>query len=228
MKKSTIVRRAMFRNVLSVLNQHQGQLQQVPGFSDARLALETKIQTLETALHHQHLAMKDASLEKSLFFAELTSLVIKMKGALYLHGQLTGNLILMNRHKESRAMIERANKAKLHLLCDMLAQDLNSLENELLSFGVSAEELLLFHSLHELFEDKNNQVRIAVINRSLATKQIDDIEKEITNLIASKVDRILFYATQKKGDLFKRYQSARRIMDPRGKKIDRDDGLSIS
>lgn len=224
MKRKTTEKMAMYRNVLAILNGNQASWSGLPGFSDAVAHLETELNKLETELYAQDTATHGVKAVKDSYFTQLREAAVKLKQALFLLGQTTGNIQLITRHKQTPGFVLRTTYATLRLMCAELLTDLNTFEAELHPFGVDAQQAQEFRDLLGNFELHADSTRQAIIDRSQHTRKIAEAEKTLGKILRDELDRFVIYLKGSAPDLFFAYKAARKVVEGRRKGLERDDG----
>lgn len=222
MKRKTIEKMAMYRNVLAVLKSNPSYATDMPVLGSAINRLTIALDKLDAALYSQETAIHGVNVIKMDYFTELREAVITLKQALYLVGKSTNNTALLERHKQAPSAIRRMKPASLEIACKELLTDLTTYATNVALFGITPAMVQDFESKMESFEEFVISFRQAVITRSKHTNDIAALETEIFGLLRDEMDRYLLLVKNAYPELYRLYKGARKVITQRGKAIDRD------
>lgn len=212
MKKTTLNRMAMYQNVHAVVNDHQSSWNQIPGIVSVINEFEPLLNSLNNKLKAQSSVTKGIKLEKDSFMTQFIDRLSDLKKGLYLYAVQTNNVALRERNKESRSKLHATSGSRLQVLTLALLEDLDEHGGALTSVGIGSELIQEFRDQALLFEERKNSVRQAIIERTVETKAIDDLEKQLNELLIDQLDRYISLLKASDSDFFEAYKAARRII----------------
>lgn len=226
MKRTTSNKLNMYQTVMSVMNDHQAIWQGVPAVTNAMGSLSSKVSQLRTKLGEQAIVTPGVADEKQLHLSDLKERVMVMQQALYLHGRSSGDVALKKRNDQTRSFILKLNTAKFAVRCAELKHDLDVYGAELFQYGITHQAIdeLLPNLLN--VNEVNITTRQAILKRKTVTESINDMEREIDELLHSEMDRLALVFKFNEPTFFQAYRSARLVIDY-GTHSERDDGSDV-
>lgn len=230
MKKSTMNHVAMYQTVLSYIREHESEWNAIPKFVETVGQMEYLLDRLQNNFGFQAVKSLGVSENKLIFRNDLLNLVEVMKKALALYGKSTGNVALRERHKEGRYRYQRLPDQKLELLCAVLLSDLDEFGSELVPYGISAALIQELTDKVSLLQETNFSTRKAIVDRSIATQQIDFFEKKINELLREELDALIVPFKNSNSDFYNVYKKTRKVINKSGgrpiRPAERDDGAA--
>lgn len=206
----------MYQNVRAVVNDHQSSWSQVPGIVSVVEEFESLLSNLNTKLNAQSSVTKGVKLEKDSFLEEFTNRMSALKKGLYLYALQTSDQELRERNKESRSTLRSTPATRLEVFINVLLEDLDAYGNALTNAGISAEMIQEFRDQALQFEQRKNSVRQAIIDRSIETKAITDLEKQLNALLIEQLDRYVSVLSTTDSNFYAEYKAARKIIGKGG------------
>lgn len=233
MKKKTIAKQAMYRNVFTVLNSNQALWSSLPVFADAVTRFQTAMGQLDAALLAQETALRGTSQAKKNYLEEMRNELFAFKQALYMHAFASGNTALKERHLQTSALIKRSSPKLVNLWCVETLADVLANEAALSEVGITAERIQGFQSLLQEFDAKTDSTRMAIINRKTQTYRIAAIESNLDQVLKLELDRFSLYLKGNAPEFYFAYKSARKVVESNGRgekpfspTPERDDGAA--
>lgn len=212
MKKSTLSHMAMYQNVLAVVNDHESAWNGIQGMVTAVSQFRELLNSLAPKLNLQSTLTQGVRVEKNAYLRDLVNDMSLLKKGLFLYAVENSNLVLRERHKESKSKLNALPADRIQVLCISLLEDLETYGGSLVNMGISAQQIQEFRNKVVLLEDRKNSVRQAIIERSLETRNIKEIEKQLNRLLIDRMDRLISFFKTADHAFFASYQSARRII----------------
>ena len=216
MKKTTLHHIAMYQNVLAVVNDHQSTWSSVPGMVQAVDQFENLLTNLSNKLNIQNTLMQGIRKDKEEYMNQLIESMSLLKKGLFLHAVQTNNIVLRERNKESLTKLRSMGAERLKIENIALLEDLDTYESALASVGIDAQQIQEYRDKAALIEERKNSVRQAIIERSMETKSIRDLEKQLNELLISQLDRFISFFRTVNNTFFVSYKAARRIIGKSG------------
>jgi hypothetical protein len=151
-----------------------------------------------------------------------------LKKALFLYAVETGNLSLRERHKEPKSKLAVLSPDRLEILSINLVADLETYGPQLGAMGVVPEQITSFGAKVAVLQDRKNSVRQAILERSMETREIRELEKQINRLLIDRLDRFISFFKASNSSFFNTYRGARKVIANGGgagpRSNERDDG----
>lgn len=216
MKKTTLHHMAMYQNVLAVVKDHQTSWISIPAIVTVVSEFETLLNNLGSRLNGQNSITQGISEEKQQYLNQLVSSMSLLKKGLFLYATQTSDPVLRARHKESLTKLKSIGADRLMIRTATLLEDLETHGTALQDFGITAVQIQEFQSLAALLEERKNSVRQAIIERSLETKSIRDLEKQLNKLLIEQLDRFISLFQSSNNLFYETYKAARRIIGKSG------------
>lgn len=226
MKRTTIAKQAMCRNVLAVLNSNQALWTSLPVFADAVNRFQTTIGQLDAALLAQETALRGTSMAKQNYLETVRNELFALKQALYMHAFATSNVALKERHLQSSALINRTGSKLLYLWCAETLSDLQANEAALVAVNITPARIQDFEVLLQSFDSKTDSTRMAILNRKTQTYRIAAFENGIDKILKLELDRFSLYLKGSAPEFYFAYKSARKVVESKSKAPERDDGAA--
>lgn len=212
MKKTTLVHVAMYQNVRAVVNNHENSWNQIPGIVDVISQFEALLDDLNNKLKTQTALTKGIKLKKEDFLEEFVNRMSTLKKGLYLYALQTKDPELRERNKESRSALRLTSANRLQVLTAVLLEDLDVHGNALTNLGIGSELIQEFRDQTLLFEDRKNSVRQAIIDRTIETNAIRELEKQLNALLIEQIDRYISLLSNTDSHFCAEYKAARKIV----------------
>lgn len=216
MKKSTLNHIAMYQNVLAVVNDHQSVWNSVPGIVTAVNEFQTLLNSLSQKLNLQTTITQGIRLGKQTYLKDLISDMSALKKGLLLYGRETNNLVLRERNRDTKATLTNLSADRLQVISLALLEDLETHGAQLGTVGISTEQIQQFQLKVIELENRKNSVRQAIIERSLETKDISTLEKQINRLLIDRLDLFISLLNTTDSHFVAAYQSARKVIETGG------------
>lgn len=216
MNKSTLHHMAMYQNVLAVVKDHQSSWNGIPAIVSVVSQFETLLNNLGSRLTGQNSITQGISEEKQVFLDQLIKDMSLLKKGLFLYATQANDLALRARHKESLTLLKRTSADRLQVLSTVLLEDLETYESSLQDFGITATQIQAFRDQAAEYEERKNSVRQAIIERSLETKSIRELEKQLNKLLIEQLDRFISLFQSTNNPFYVTYKAARRIIGKSG------------
>ncbi|TSJ44889.1 hypothetical protein [Fluviicola chungangensis] len=216
MKKSTLHHMAMYQNVLAVVKDHQSSWNTNPAITSVISQFESLLNNLNNRLNAQNTLTLGIRLSKETFISQLIDRMCILKKGLFLHAVQINDLTLRARHKESKSKLESFADDRLQVVCSSLLEDVDQYETELVALGVDPALIQAFRDQTAEYEERKNSVRQAIIERSLETKSIKELEKQLNKLLIEQLDRFISLFQSSNNPFFVTYKAARRIIGKSG------------
>ena len=216
MQKKTLSHISMYQNVLAVVNDHQTVWNGVQSMVTAVDELNSLLNTLENKLNLQSTITQGIRLEKEAYLKALTEDISILKNALFLYATETNDLVLRERNRDSRTTLTHLSANRLQVISIALLEDLQTHGAELGTVGISAEQIQQFQLKVTDLENRKNSVRQAIIQRTLETKAIGTLEKQINRLLIDRLDRFLSLFKAANGSFVAKYKAARKVIETNG------------
>lgn len=202
----------MYQNVHAVVNNHQSSWSQVPGIVSVVEQFEILLDNLIHKLNAQNTLTKGVKLEKDSFLDEFVHLMSIMKKALTIHAVQTKNLKLRERNKETEGRLRNATVSRLQVITSNLLEDLDSYESALSNLGVTSERIQKFRDQALLLEEQKISVRQAIIDRSIETKGIKDVDQQLNKLLIEQLDHCVSLLDDTDSNFLAEYKAARKTI----------------
>ncbi|MDF3027032.1 MAG: hypothetical protein K0S23_1339 [Fluviicola sp.] len=195
---------------------HQSTWSGVPAFVNTVDQFESLLNELNNRLNQQNTVTQGITKDKEAFMDQLIRDISYLKKGLFLHATQTNNLILLERHRESLTKLKSMGAERLKIVSATLLEDLETYESFLTSVGIDAQRIQEFRDMATVLEERKNSVRQAIIERSIETKSIRELEKQLNALLINQLDRFisLFQSTNK--PFFDTYKASRKIIGNNG------------
>lgn len=206
----------MYQNVRAVVNNHQSSWSQVPGIVEVINQFDPLLVDLNNKLKAQSALTKGIKLKKDDFFHEFIGRMSDLKKGLYLLAVQTNDPELRERNKESRSVLRSISADRLLVLTNVLLEDLDVYGNSLLNSGIGTEIIQQFRDQAVLFEERKNSTRQAIIDRSIQTKMISELEKQLNTLLIGQLDHYISLLSTTDANFFAEYKAARKIVGKGG------------
>ncbi len=216
MKKSTLHHMAMYQNVLAVVKEHQSSWSSITGIATIVDRFELLIGQLSSKLNTQNTITQGIGIAKASFMEQLIDRMSILKKGLFLHAVQTNDFALRERNKESKSKLRAASDDRLQVICTALLEDSSTYESELVALGVDPAVIQSFSDLAGEYEERKNSVRQAIIERSLETKSIKELEKQLNKLLIEQLDRFISLFQSTNNPFYVTYKAARRIIGKSG------------
>lgn len=202
----------MYQNVRQVVNDHQSSWNQIPGIVSAVAQFESLLNNLSSKLNAQNSMTKGVRIEKDVFMTAFINRMSILKKGLSVHAIQTNNHVLFERNKEPKSTLDVTSEKRLQFLTTALLEDLDTYETALNNIGISSEVIQQFRDEALLLEESKNSVRQAIIDRSIETQAIDDLEKQLNKFLTSQLDRCVGLLSTSDSNFFAEYKAARKII----------------
>lgn len=206
----------MYQNVLAVVNNHQPVWNGVQVMVTAVDQLQSLLNGLENKLNLQSTLTQGVSVEKNAYMKALIEDMSILKKALLIYAEETNNLLLRERHRESKSKLVSLAADHIEILSINLREDLETHGPALQIVGITPEQIQQFSAKADQLENYKNSVRQAIVERSVETQEIREIEKQINKLIIDRLDRFITFYKTTDPTFFKTYRGARRIITKNG------------
>lgn len=216
MKKTTLNHLSMYQNVLAVVNDHQSSWNQVQGIVSIVDQYQSLLNNLSNKLNVQNTLTKGVKLEKDGFMTAFINSMSNLKKGLSLHAVQTGNHGLRVRNKEPKSTLRVASEERLQVLIIALLEDLDTYESALNNVGISSEQIQKFRDQAALFEEYKNSVRQAIIDRSMETQAIHDLEMQLNQFLKAQLDPCVSLFSESDTNFCKEYKAARKLIGKSG------------
>ncbi len=216
MKKSTLNHIAMYQNVLAVVNDHQTVWNSVPGIVTAVNEFQDLLSNLSQKLNLQTTITQGIRLGKETYLKDLIADMGTLKKGLLLYGRETNNLVLRERNRDTKATLTNLSADRLQVISVALLEDLETHGAQLGTVGISAEQVQQFQLKVAELENRKNSVRQAIIERSLETKDINKLEKQINRLLIDRLDLFISLLNTTDSHFVAAYRSARKVIETGG------------
>ncbi|AEA42334.1 hypothetical protein [Fluviicola taffensis] len=216
MKKTTLSHMAMYQNVLAVVKDHQSSWSGIPGIVTVVDQFESMLNNLGSKMTLQSKITQGITLEKQAFIHELIEQMSLLKKGLFLYATQTNNLDLRARHKEAISTLKRLTEGRLQFETAKLLEDLQIHGSSLDTVGISSSDIQVFQNKVALLEERKNSVRQAIIERTIETKGIYELEKKLNDLLINQLDRFISFFQSTNNTFFATYKAARRIIGNSG------------
>ncbi len=202
----------MYQNVLAVVKDHQSSWNGIPAIVSVVSEFESLLTNLGSRLNGQSSITQGISDEKQIYIDQLIKDMSLLKKGLFLYAIQTNDLPLRARNKESLTKLKSMGAERLKVSSEALLLDLEAHGTALPDFGITAAQIQDFQSQAALLEERKNSVRQAIIERSIETKAIKDLEKQLNNLLIEQLDRFMSFFQATEPSFFVTYKAARRII----------------
>lgn len=212
MKKTTLNHLAMYQNVLAVVKDHQSTWSGVSGMVSAVDQFENLLNMLGSKLNIQNTLTQGIRKDKEVYMNELIESMSILKKGLFLHATQTNNLILLERHKESLTKLKSMGAERLKIASVALLEDLETYESFLTTVGIDAQRIQEFRNKAAILEERKNSVRQAIIERTIETKSIRELEKKLNALLINQLDRFISFFQSANSAFVASYKAARKII----------------
>lgn len=222
MRKTTKEKMAMYYQVLTIVGKDQAVLDANPKLAAIIERLAEKLEALNASLNEQEAALKGVSLEKTIFLNEFKGLIMDIKHSLFIHASSTKNESLKDRNKMKSSALYKLTATKLQFICEQMLADMEEHEAVLAEYGITAEKLQRFHEMYADLAAVANSPRVAIIVRHAQVEKVASLEREIADLLRDELDRLMYLVRKDHADLYNKYLSARKVVEHRTKRIDRD------
>jgi hypothetical protein len=212
MKKTTLSHMAMYQNVLAVVKDHQNTWNGIPGIVSIVDEFETELNNLGNKLSLQSKITQGITLEKQAFINELVEKMSLLKKGLFLYATQINNLDLRARHKEALSTLKRLSEGRLQVEAAKVLEDLQIHGTALDVVGITSSDIQAFQDQVALLEERKNSVRQAIIERTIETKSIRELEKQLNVLLIDQLDRFISFFQSTDPAFLASYKAARRII----------------
>ncbi|WP_341902253.1 hypothetical protein [Fluviicola taffensis] len=212
MKKTTLSHLAMYQNVLAVVKDHQSTWSGVSGMVSAVDQFENSLNLLSSKLNIQNTLTQGIWKDKEVYMKELIESMSILKKGLFLLATQTDNRILLERNRESLTKLKSMGAERLKIASIALLEDVNDYESSLATVGIDAPRIQDFRDKVALLEERKNSVRQAIIERTIETKSIRELEKRLNELLIGQLDRFISFFQTTNSAFVASYKAARRII----------------
>lgn len=212
MKKTTLNHIAMYQNVLAVVKDHQSTWSGVTGMVSTVDQFENLLNQLSSKLNIQSTLTQGIWKDKEVYMKELIESMSILKKGLFLLATQTDNRILLERNRESLTKLKSMGAERLKIVSIALLEDVDNYESSLATVGIDAPRIQDFRDKVALLEERKNSVRQAIIERTIETKSIHDLEKQLNELLIGQLDRFISFFKTTNSNFFESYRAARRII----------------
>lgn len=206
----------MYENVLTVLNDYQSAWNTVPGIVTAAAEFQNLLNSLSPKLNLQNTLTQGIRHEKDAYLKDLIADMSKLKKGLLLYAMETNNLVLRERNRDTKSTLTHLSGSLLQVTTMALLEDLQMYGAELGMAGINQEQIQQFQAKVTEFENRKNSVRQAIIERSMETKAINSLEKQINRLLIDRLDRFISLLNIPGSNFQATYQAARKVIDTGG------------
>lgn len=225
MRQRSTERLTMYRSVYSYIQEHENAWSGLPKFVEAVEKLNELLNRLQENMSFQANVTLGKSKVKESFIEELQDLTAIAKRALRIYAKDQNDLLLAQKHSESKSAVFRATNFKLELMAKAVAEDLQSLATALEPYGLATSWQATYIQKVNNLAAVNISTRGAINERKFATSTILDLDKTINDLLRTELDTYMEFFKESARDFFSNYKNVRRIIHQkhRGiKPIDRD------
>ncbi|MNU69519.1 hypothetical protein D3C71_589050 [compost metagenome] len=220
MKRSTANKLNMYESVHAVLTDHQSSWQNIPAFASAVNKFETKLALLRAGVAEQSSATTGVSLEKRLRTEDLRNRMLVMQHALFLLGRASGDVLLQERNHLSKTDLFHMTLNEFAARCTELKGDLDTYSAQLPQYGITQQAIDELIPLLLGVDELNNSTRKAIIKRKSITKNIEDLEQELNELLRVELDRLILVFKESDSQFYHSFESARITINYGGGGVD--------
>lgn len=203
----------MYESVREIIRQHETVWTGVPKFVSAVAHFESELETLKNKAVGQNSVILGVSNNKSALFAELTGKIVAIQNALWVYANSSNNFELMARHKTSISDLKKMNNGAKLIHLEWIGKDLEEYAGALVEFGISAENVLEFTNLSENYRLASTQPRMAIIERKLLTKKLEEHSGNLDFILRFILDKLMVLFKIDAPDFVYSYMSARKVIN---------------
>lgn len=200
----------MYRSVHEVLRANDTIWGGIPAFVSTMNTFEENLQLLETNELKQRSATQGVRSAKDELKGERIGLLIRIASALTAYANSTGDVVLRAKVKTSAAILLRSGQVDFISYFDSLIESATEHQQELIDYGISITEINELNAYRDQMRDSFLSTRLTIIDRSMSTKAIKELSREMDTLLIGRIDKLMKTLQTEHEDFFFLYSKARK------------------
>lgn len=208
----------MYKAVLEVCKSHETSWAGIPGFVSKVNELEMHLKELTEFANQQSSRTVGVSATKYEKINTVVEHLLIVQAALEMHGKNTGDHELRFRNKVSKSSIRRLSMPRLTVHLNNAVTDLNSFSSALGPYGVTEDFVIETILIIEEAIASTNKPRMAIIERKLFTRQMNEHARIIDELISFHLDKMIRVFKKNIPSFYDLYFNARKVLSNSHKK----------
>ncbi|MGE4288351.1 MAG: hypothetical protein AB7E36_06665 [Salinivirgaceae bacterium] len=203
--------------VAFVLTKYEEKVGLVPALEAAVAKFTMLLNELQEVRQIQEGRITGTALQKQQEEDEMIEATLRVAAGIYVFAREQGNLELKQKVKLSDTKLRKLGNSALLSRCTQiynLAVELNS--EALVLFGILPETLVDFKKEIDDFALLVGKPRSGIVARSAATQRLQQLFKEIGELLREEIDKLMLVLKGQEPAFFNEYKAARIIVDLRG------------
>jgi hypothetical protein len=210
------VQSAKLRNIKLICSeavQHAESVAKVPKFESGVARLNEIYKEINELKVHQEKDNTGATSDKNQLKEDLITSLVDFIGAIQSFAHSKKDKALHERVNFSESELETMKERRLNTIGSLIIAEAEALAAEdLLTEGISAEDLFQLKQLHQAFAAKIDEPRELAIERSNYTRKIAELMDEAWELKKQILDKLISQFKRKDPDFYLKYQAASQVI----------------